>query len=137
MGSQFVTELFSSWKIIIACAGLMLLLPLLFYAASMKPRRVMKIGAHAAHPKTPKKPEAAEGEDERTEEPVRKGRAFEAREHEGHGREGSSAPHSGAEARGTHDGRVKSQRGRAERHERVETREEEAAEEQDEKEYRE
>ncbi len=135
MGSQFITELFSSWKIILACAALMVLLPLLFYAASMKPRRSVKLAdVLPPHPrKATTRAPAVEDEEEREADESR----FERGGADGgyvekKGRRGKEEPQGRrGEARGKAD--EPPVKGRAVRRERVETREEAGEEEAEEK----
>ncbi len=141
MGSQFITELFSSWKIILACAALMVLLPLLFYAASMKPRRIVKLtDVLPSHPRKAatrapavEDEEAREADESRFERSGADGGYVEKK-----GRRGKEEPQGRrGEARGKADERTPRDepavKGRAVRRERVETREEAGEEEAEEK----
>jgi hypothetical protein len=65
MDSHFIGQLFSSWQIILVCAGLMFLLPLLFYAASLRPRRMPRLPA-----RKPRKPKPVRMKRAKEAEPV-------------------------------------------------------------------
>jgi hypothetical protein len=43
MSSRLILELFSSWQLIIVCTGIMFLLPLIFYLASRRPARLVRL----------------------------------------------------------------------------------------------
>jgi hypothetical protein len=64
MSSALFLQLFSSWELVFACIALMLILPLLFYLASLSPRR--KGPSLSAIRK--KKPKPRPAQPEKTEE---------------------------------------------------------------------
>ncbi len=68
MATETLIELLSSWQFIFACIALMLLLPLIFYLASLKPRRKPVLTRPVREKKRPK-PTA---ERPREEEPRRR-----------------------------------------------------------------
>lgn len=148
MGSQFITELFSSWKIILACAGLMVLLPLLFYAASMKPRRIVKLAdVIPTHPKKTVKRAASAEEDDGEPDSASghgKDRGFDPKvenadagyvERKGrHEREEPQGRRDAARGKTNEHARAdeRAERGRAGKREKVETREDAGEEDQSE-----
>ncbi len=43
MSTQLLLELFSSWQLIVVCIGIMFLLPLIFYLASRRPAKSIRL----------------------------------------------------------------------------------------------